>query len=1106
MNAPARAALALLALLCAASLAPAGAAARTLEVPVFLSPGRTINQSPSTVPGARPFEVLNDFAVNQSPANGGEAGPAENIRDLSFELPTGLLAGAARYPRCSAEAFAQSSCATVAQVGVAKPEFSAGAPSTLVPVFNVAPPSGRVAQFAFRAAGAPVHVDFELRNGGDYGATATVRGLSEAAGLLRSSLRIWGVPGDPDHDAERFNGAGVPTPGPYPEAPPYQPLISNPTSCRGPLVTTMQVSTWQHPERQISAAPFEAPGTNSCDQLEFNPKFEAKPTTNLADSPSGLDVHLEIPQIQASKGSASAGLRDARIDLPAGLTVNPAGANGLSSCTPAQIGLAGVASEQQLLRYDMPPVSYSGSFTVSRGGATTAPISSTATQAQVRAALEALPGLAGNIAIGGAPGGWIVTFVGALAGTDVPLLTGAVTDNPSQAIAVTATGGTYKLGLGAATTSDLPFNATFAEIQAALRQIPALGLGNLFPGNVFVSGPVTDEDTRTYRVIFANDLNGAKPALTASSSLTGPAAGVTITPTDPPSPRGLSVATFGANAPGTPQFNSAPAACPDASQIGTVRVDSPAQLDHPLFGSVYLATPGQNPYGSLLAIYITVTDEASGINVKLPARIDPDPATGRLRVSVAEAPQLPFEDLDIELFKGTAAPLRTPSVCATYTVETLLTPTSAPEGASRRPKDAFTIANGAGAGACPKTAATVPDLTRFTAGSADPSAGIYTPFVLKLTRPDGSLPLGGIDTTLPEGLLAKIAGVPLCSDAALAAAAAHSGAAEARSPSCPAASRIGGLAAAAGAGPAPYNLTGSAYLTGPYRGAPLSLALVTPALAGPFDLGTVVVRVALHVDPQTTRVRASSDPFPASLRGVPLDLRSVALNLDPGFAKNPTSCYPLEFSGAQSARFQVGDCRKLAFAPKLDLALKGATERGAHPALSATLTNSAKRTTANLAALDLFLPRSLRFDKAHLGTAGTVYGQATATTPLLDQPLRGPLTVRRSATSTQLIVNLHGQTDLVLAGQLRVSKAGAMRVSFDSPPDVPLTKFTLAMSGAKKGLFKASRNLCAGPNRATAELSGQNAATYDRSVVVKAACPKSGSGKGKRRERGRGER
>ena len=259
---------------------------------------------------------------------------------------------------------------------------------------------------------------------------------------------------------------------------------------------------------------------------------------------------------------------------------------------------------------------------------------------------------------------------------------------------------------------------------------------------------------------------------------------------------------------------------------------------------------------------------------------------------ITEAPQLPFEDLNLELFKGTLAPLRTPVTCGTFGVETVLTPWSAPEGALRRPKDAFTIEKGAGAGPCAADAASVPEATRFSAGTLEPSAGTYSPFILKLARPDGSRLLSGIETTLPEGVLAKIAGLSSCSEGALAAAAANTGAAESRSPSCPAASRIGSLDAAAGAGPSPYNLTGAAYLAGPYAGAPLSLALVTPALAGPFDLGTVVTRVALHPDPRTTRVRAVSDPFPATLRSVPLDLRSVTLTLDPGFAKNPTSCYP----------------------------------------------------------------------------------------------------------------------------------------------------------------------------------------------------------------------
>ena len=207
----------------------------------------------------------------------------------------------------------------------------------------------------------------------------------------------------------------------------------------------MEATTWQHPDQVILAAPFEAPAMSGCDQLDFSPTIEAKPTTNLADSPSGLDVHVHVPQNQDAEGSASAHLREVRIELPAGLDVNPSAANGLGTCTPGQIGLAGLANERQLLRYDLPPVNFSGSFIVSFDGQSTAPISATAPRAQVVQALETLPGLAGNVSVGGAQGGWIVTFTGALAGTDVPLLTGTVTDNPSQKIAVTGEGGTFTL-------------------------------------------------------------------------------------------------------------------------------------------------------------------------------------------------------------------------------------------------------------------------------------------------------------------------------------------------------------------------------------------------------------------------------------------------------------------------------------------------------------------------------------------------------------------------------------------------------------------------------------------------------------------------------------
>jgi hypothetical protein len=1098
--------------LCLGALA-APAPARTLEFPTFLAPGRDPDQSPSSAPGGRPFEVIDAFSLNRTPTLDAIPGPAGNLRDLSVELPPGMVANAASFPRCSQEAFSAASCPTLTQVGVAELTLSAGVPEPTVPVFNLAPPPGRPAQFGFRALGGTVHVDFRLRGGSDYGATATVSGIGEAAGLEGSSLRIWGVPGDPAHDAERFTGDGTPAPGEYPEAPPYRPLISNPTSCDGPLITSMEASTWQAPGQRVAAAPFEAPPIGECNQLDFEPLIEAKPTTNLADSPSGLDLHLNVRQNQDAEGAAAGHLRTARIVLPAGLELNPAAANGLGTCGPEQIGLAAAANDRQLLRYDLPPVSFSGTFAVTYGGHTTAPISATANRATVAAALETLPGLAGNVAVSGAAGGWVVSFTGALAGSEVPLLTGQVTDNPSQVIAVTGEGGSFELESGGASTVPLPFNADADEIEAALRGLPALGLGNIYPGNVFVGGAGSEESTRFFRAIFAGDLAGTKPVLSATSALTGPGAGVTFTAAGPPSPRGLSVAGFGGNAPGTPQFSPVPAACPDSSKIGTVRIDSPAVVDHPLFGDVFLASPERNPFGSLLAIYIAVADPATGIVLKLPARVEPD-AAGRLTVTLAEAPQLPFEDLRLELFKGSAAPLRTPLACGTYKVAAELTPWGAPEAAPRQKTDSFQMVGGAGAGSCVKDAGAAPVASHFEAGTVDPSAGTYSPFTLKLSRADGTAPLRQVDTTLPAGLLARLTGLAPCSDADLAAAAARSARSELAAPSCPAGARVGSLNVAAGSGPTPLNLPGSAYLAGPYRGAPLSLATVTPALAGPFDLGTVVLRTALYVDPQSTRVHAVSDPLPEALRGIPLDLRSVALNLDAaGFTRNPTSCNALAFSGAapsQSARFQVGDCGRLAFKPKLELALKGGSKRGAHPALAATLTYPAKGNQASLAAATLLLPKALGFDKAHLSGARAA-GSLKLTTPLLSGSLQGPLYVRSAGAKAPpaLIADLHGAVDLALRGRLEQTKRGELRVLFEDLPDAPLTKLALELKGGKQGLLRAAANLCAAP-RATALLDAQSGQSVEQKPVLAASgCKAKKQGKGaaaKRRAKRGGDR
>jgi hypothetical protein len=1129
--------LALAAVLCLSAFAAAGAQARDFEVPTFVAPGRNADQSPATTAGAHPFELESYFAVNRAASaeelpGGGHEAPSANIKDLSFNLPAGMAVNAATFPQCSQEVFNGGNCSAATQVGVAKVSLADGQGTTTTPIFNLAPPPGLPAQFAYRVLLSAVRINLAVRSGADYGFSANLSGLSEAFGLLTSSIELWGVPGDPGHDPLRYTGAGVPAPGPYPEPAPFRSLLSNPTSCDGPLVTTMEADTWQAPAQITSAADFEAPQMVGCSQLDFEPKIEAKPTTNLADSPSGLALALAMAQNKNSEVGAAAQLRQAKIALPAGLTVNPSLANGLGACSPGQIGYQGPASERQLLRYDLPPVVFSGSFTVSYGGASTAPIAATADRAEVAAAIESLPGLAANITLSGAQGGWMVNFSGALAGTNVAPLSGTVTENPAQSVAVTGEGGGFKLSFAGAETVELPFNAKAQAIQEALRALPQVGLGNLFPGNVFVTQSGEKGLTRTYQVTFAEDLAGPQPTLSATSTLTGAGAGVTVAPLPPPPARSLSVATVGGVAPGTPQFSPAPASCPDASKIGTARIDAAGVSSHPLEGIVYLATPHQNPFNSLLAFYISVNDPQSGTVIKLPGLIEANPATGQLTATISEFPQLPLEDLQLEFLKGSAAPFKTGIACGNYTVNSDMTPWSAPEGAIAHPKDSFAIEKGAGAGACVKDEATAPNAPKLEAGTFEPSGGAYSPFSLKLTRGDGTQQLSGLETTLPKGLVAKLAGIPYCADSALAAAAAKSGAQELGAPSCPAASRVGAVNVSAGAGPAPYYLEGNAYLAGPYKGAPLSLATITPALAGPFDLGDVVVRVALYVDPETAQVRALSDPIPSILQGIPLDLRSVLLSLNRGqFALNPTSCGATAISAlatalsgqslALSEHFQVGECGKLGFKPKLSLSLKGSTKRKGNPALKALL--SARAGDADISQASLALPKSELLDNSHIKIesvcttaqfaasacpASSVYGYAKASTPLLDKPLQGPVYLRSSANSLpDLVADLKGQINIVLDARIDTTKGGALRASFENFPDIPVSEFALELQGGKKGLIANKTNLCAHPAKATVLLAGQNGKSTELKPALASSCKKaaksakdkrhSGSGAGK---------
>jgi len=588
--------------------------------------------------------------------------------------------------------------------------------------------------------------------------------------------------------------------------------------------------------------------------------------------------------------------------------------------------------------------------------------------------------------------------------------------------------------------------------------------------------------------------------------------------------------------------NGAQPACPDAAKLGTVEVTSPllAQykeeggesggievetdpetgepIPRPLQGSVYLAQPFHNPFNTLLAIYLVIDDAQSGILVKLAGEVSPDPQTGQLTATFKDNPQLPFDDFKLSFFGGARASLTTPLTCGTHATTTDLTPWSTPEGADAHPQSSFQTTAEPGGGACPTNEGGASNAPAFSAGTLSPQAGAYSPFVLKLSRNDGSQRLVGIDTTLPPGLIGKLAGIAECSDAQIAGAKArehpNEGIAERESPFCPASSEVGTVDVAAGAGPTPFHTSGHAYLAGPYKGAPLSLAVIVPAVAGPFDLGAVVSRVALYVNPDTAQIHAVSDPLPQILDGIPLDVRSIALTMGrPEFTLNPTSCEPFSITGSatsalgQSAAlsnpFQVGGCPQLPFKPKLSLKLKGGTRRTGHPKLIADL--KAKPGEANVAQAQVKLPPSAFLDQAHIRTVctrvqfaanacpqGSIYGTATAVTPLLSDPLSGNVYLRSSSHKLpDLVVALKGPPSLPIEIDLdgkTDSVKGALRNSFEAVPDAPVSSFRLELFGGKKGLVVNSRNLCAHAYKAKVDLTGQNGKVFDTEPVVGTDC------------------
>jgi hypothetical protein len=562
-------------------------------------------------------------------------------------------------------------------------------------------------------------------------------------------------------------------------------------------------------------------------------------------------------------------------------------------------------------------------------------------------------------------------------------------------------------------------------------------------------------------------------------------------------------------------------ACPAGSKIGTVAIDTPPLPDGTLTGNVYLGTQqSREPEsGNEYRIFIDAESAARGLSIRLVGNVKANAQTGRLTAQVKEAPQLPFDSVRVSL-DGAKGPLTSPPTCGPNATSHAMQAWSGTPDQGQADKG-FTLTSAPGGAPCAKTLGERPFAPSFGTHTSNPKGGAFTQFAMNIGRNDGNQELKGVEVTLPPGLTAKLAGVRYCPAAAIAAAAANSGAAEAARSSCPNQSLVGSAAVSAGSGSHPFQTTGKAFLAGPYRGAPLSLAVVTPATAGPFDLGTVVVRVALFVEPETAQVKAVSDPIPHVFGGALLDLRSVAVKLDrPKFSINPTNCSQFATSGALrgggsnpldpssfsafavSSPFKVNDCDKLDFKPKLYMRIFGGTRRAKSPKLRAVLV--ARDGDANIGRAAVKLPKPLILEQASLANVCTrvqfaahkcpqdsIYGYAEAETPLLDGPLKGPVYLRSSSHELpDMVAALNGQVDVVLDGRIDSVK-GRLRTTFDTVPDVPVSKFVVTVKGGKKrGLLVNSSNLCAKKYKVIARFTGQNGKKANQKPKLRTPCKK----------------
>ncbi len=571
-----------------------------------------------------------------------------------------------------------------------------------------------------------------------------------------------------------------------------------------------------------------------------------------------------------------------------------------------------------------------------------------------------------------------------------------------------------------------------------------------------------------------------------------------------------------------------PADCPESSKVATVNIKTPL-LPNELVGDAYLATQNQNPFGSLVAIYLVAYDPVSGVRVKLAGEVQPNLVTGQLTATFKETPQLPFENLSVHFFGGSRAPLGTPSLCGGYVSTASIEPWSGNPTVDSSSE--FQITSGpevlTAFGTERKQCANpLPFAPSLTAGTTNIQAGAFTPFTTTFSREDGNQNLQAIELHMPPGLLGSLAHVALCGEP------------QADQGSCGPESLIGETTVSVGLGGDPYTVQGGkVYITGAYNGtgtctagtpecAPYGLSIVNPAVAGPFNLGNVVVRAKIEVNPSTAALTITTDPsgpyaIPHILDGIPLQIKHVNVNINrPNFTFNPTNCNKLAITGslgssegasaALSVPLQVTNCATLAFKPKLTATSSGKTSRLDGASLGVKLAYPAGPYDANIARVKVELPRQLpsrlpTLQKACIAAtfeanpancpSASIIGHATATTPVLPVPLTGPayFVSHGGEAFPSLIIVLQGYGATVdLVGSTFISKAGVTSSTFKTIPDVPVGTFELNLPQGPYSALATDGSLCQAKNLAMpTEFVGQNGAEiHTNTKIAVTGCPK----------------